>query len=69
MLLAPVDEESAGEAPDFPSIDEEMEREMMGREEVESLVAIEVPTPDEPINDERRHHGLTHLPYHSWCNI
>ena len=35
MLLAPVDEEPAGEAPDLPPIDEEMERELMGREEVE----------------------------------
>ena len=30
MLLAPVDEEPAGEAPDLPPIDEEMERELMG---------------------------------------
>ena len=69
MLLAPVDEEPAGEAPDLPPIDEEMERELMGREEVEPPVAIEVPAPDEPTSDERRHHGLTHLPYQPWCNI
>ena len=69
MLLALVDEEPAGEAPDLPPIDEEMERELMGREEVEPPVAIEVPAPDEPTSDERRHHGLTHLPYQPWCNI
>ena len=60
MLLALVDEEPAGEAPDLPPVDEEMERELMGREEVEPPVAIEVPAPDEPTSDERRHHGLTH---------
>ena len=49
--------------------DEEMERELMGRKEVEPRVAIEVPAPDEPTVDERRHHGLTHLPYQLWCNI
>ena len=59
MLLAHVDEEPAGEAPDLPPVDEEMERELMGREEVEPLVAFEVPAPDEPISDERRHHGLS----------
>ena len=46
-----------------------MERELMGREEVEPPVAIEVPAPDEPTSDERRHHGLTHLQYQLWCNI
>ena len=46
-----------------------MERELMGREEVEPPVAIEVPAPEEPTSDERRHHGLTHLPYQHWCNI
>ena len=46
-----------------------MERELMEREEVEPPVAIEVPAPDEPTSDERRHHGLTHLPYQPWCNI
>ena len=56
MLLAPVDEEPAGEAPDLPPIDEEMQRELMGREEVEPPVAIEVPAPDEPTSDGRRHH-------------
>ena len=69
MLLALVDEEPAGEAPDLPPVDEEMERELMGREEVEPPVAIEVLAPDEPTSDERRHHGLTHLPYQPWCNI
>ena len=69
MLLAPVDEEPAGEALDLPLVDEEMERELMGREEVEPPVAIEVPAPDEPTSDERRHHGHTHLPYQPWCNI
>ena len=68
MLLAPVDEEPAGEAPDHPLVDVEMEREFMEREEVEPPVAIEVPAPDEPISDERRHHGLTHLQYQPWCN-
>ena len=38
-------------------------------EEVEPPVPIEVPAPDEPTSDERRHHGLTHLPYQPWCNI
>ena len=69
ILLAPVDEESVGEAPDLPPIDEDMERELMGREEVEPPVAIQVPAPDEPTSDERRHHGLNHLPYQPWCNI
>ena len=69
MLLAPVDEEPAEEAPDLPPVDEEIERELMGREEVEPPFAIEVPAPGEPTSDERRHHGLTHLPYQPWCNI
>ena len=59
MLLALVDEEPAGEVPDLPPIDEEKERELMGREEVEPPVAIEVPASDEPTSDERRHHGHT----------
>ena len=42
MLLALVDEEPAGETLDLPLVDEEMERELMGREEVEPPVAIEV---------------------------
>ena len=42
---------------DLPLVEEEMERELMGREEVEPPVAIEVPAPDEPTSDERRHHG------------
>ena len=69
MLLALVDEEPEGEALDFPPVDEEVERELMGREEVQPPVAIEVPAPDEPTSDERRHHGLTHLPYQPWCNV
>ena len=69
MLLALVDEEPAVEAADLPPVDEEMERELMGRVEVERPVAIEVPAPDEPTSDERRHHGLTHLPYQPWCNV
>ena len=64
MLLALVDEEPAGKA-----VDEEMERELMGREVVEPPVPIEVPAPDEPTSDERRHHGLTHLPDQPWCNV
>ena len=64
-----MNEGPAGEAPDLPPIDEEMERELMGREEVEPPVATEVPAPDEPTSDERRHHGHTHLPYQPWCNI
>ena len=62
MLLAPVDEVPAGEAPDLPPVDEEMERELMGREEMEPPVAIDVLAPGEPTSDERRHRGLTHLP-------
>ena len=54
MLLAPVGEEPAGEAPDLPPIDEKMDRELMGREDVEPPVAIEVPAPDEPTSEERR---------------
>ena len=69
MLLPPVDEEPAEEAPDHPLLDEEMERELMRREEVKPPVAIEDPAPDEPTSDERRHHGLTHLPYQPWCNV
>ena len=69
MLLAPVDEEPAGEALDLPPVDEEMEREVMGREEVEPPVAIEVQAPGEPTSDERRHHRFTHLPYQPWCNV
>ena len=58
-----------GKAPDLPPLDEEMERELMGREEVEPPVAIEVPAPEEPTSDERRNHGLTHLPYQPRCNV
>ena len=36
---------------------------------MEPPVAIEVPTPGEPTSDERRHHGLTPLPYQPWCNV
>ena len=57
------------EASDLGPLDEEMERDLMGREEVEPPVAIEVPAPDEPTSDERRHPGLTHLPYQPWCNV
>ena len=69
MLLAPVDEEPAGEASDLPPVDEEMEREFMGREEVEPPVAIEVPAPGEPTSDDRRNRGLTRLPYQPRCNV
>ena len=69
QAVVPVDEEPAGEAPDLPPVDEEMEREWMGREEVEPPVAIEVTAPDEPTSGERRHHGLTHLAYQPWCNV
>ena len=41
----------------------------IGRVEVEPPVAIEGLAPDEPTSDERRHHGLTHLPYQPWCNV
>ena len=58
-----------GGALDLPLVEEEMERELMEREEVEPPVAIEVPAPDEPTSDERRHHGLTHLPYQPLCNV
>ena len=54
---------------DLPPADEELERELMGREEVEPPVAIEVRAPDGPTCNERRHHGLTHLPYQPWCNV
>ena len=53
MLLAPVEDEPARVAPDLPPVDEEMERELMGREEVEPPVAIEVPAPGEPTSEER----------------
>ena len=42
------DEEPAGEAPDLPPVDEEMKRELMGREEAEQPVATEVPARGEP---------------------
>ena len=61
-LLALVGDEPVGGALDLPSVDEEMERELMGREEVEPPVAVEVPAPGEPASEERRHHRLTHLP-------
>ena len=69
MLLAPVDDDPAGEPPDLPPVDEGMERELMGREEVPPPVAIEVPAPGEPTSEERKRYGLTHLPYQSWCNV
>ena len=70
-LLAPVDGEPAGEteAPELPLVDEEMERELMGREEVEPPIAMEVPLPGEPTSEERRHHRPTHLPCQPWCNV
>ena len=40
-LLALVDDEPAGDAPDLPPVDEEMERVLMEREEVEPPVAVE----------------------------
>ena len=69
QLLSPVVDEPAGDAVDLPPADEELERELMGREEVEPPVAIEVPAPGEPTSEERRHHRLTHLPYQPWCNV
>ena len=69
MVQSLVDDEPAGEAPDLPHVDEEMERELMGREEVPLPVAIEIPAPDEPTSEVRRHRGLTHLPYQPWCNV
>ena len=68
MLLVLEDEEPAEEAPDLPPVHEEMERDLMGREEV-LPVSIEVPAPGEPTSEERRHHGHTHLPYQSWCYV
>ena len=38
-----------------------MERELLGREEVEPPGAIEVPATDEPTSDEWRHHGHINL--------
>ena len=55
MLLALVDDEPAGEAPDLPPVDEEMELVLLGREEVEPPVSIDVPSPD----TSGRHHGHT----------
>ena len=60
-LLALVDDEPAGDAPDLPPVDEEMQRELMGREKVEPPVAVEVSAPGEPTSEERRHHRLTHI--------
>ena len=60
-LLALVDDEPAGDALDLPSVDKEMERELMGREKMEPPVAVEVPAPGEPTSEERRHHRLTHI--------
>ena len=63
MLLGLVDEEPAGRAPGPPPVDEEIERELMGREEVAPPVALEIPTPGEPCSDERG--GITdmHISY------
>ena len=60
MLLAPVDDEPAGEALDLPLVNEEVERELMRREEVPPPVAIEVPAPGEATSEKRRHQGHTH---------
>ena len=51
-LLAPVVDEPAGDAVDLPPADEELERELMAREEVAPPVAIEVPAPGEPTSGE-----------------
>ena len=40
-----------------------MDGELIGREEVAPPLAFEHPAPGEPSNDERRHHGLTHIPF------
>ena len=70
MLLALVDEEPLVGGLGLPPADEEMERELMGREEVPPPVAIEVPAPGEPASEERKHHHrLTHLQNQSWCNV
>ena len=68
MMLAFVDDEPAREALGLPLVDEEMDRALMGRE-VPPPVAIKVPALGEPTSEERKHHGLTHLPYQSWCNV
>ena len=44
MLLAPVGEEPVGESPSSPPVDEEMERELMGREAAPP-VALELQAP------------------------
>ena len=59
----------AGDDPVPPPAEEETERELMGREVVPPPVTLEVPTPGELNSDDRRRHGLTHLPYQLWCNI
>ena len=41
----------------------------MGREEMPLPVAIEVPAPCEPVSEERRHHGLTPLPYNLGASL
>ena len=68
-MLALVDDEPAGEALDVPHGDVEVGRELVGREEVPPPVAIEIPTLGEPTREERKHDGLTHLPYQSGCNV
>ena len=72
MLLALVDDEER-RVPRPPLVDEEMERELMGREEgappVTLLVALELRALGEPSNDERRHHGLAHIPHQAWCHV
>ena len=56
QLLSPVVDEPAGDAVDRPPVDEKLERELMGREEVAPPVAIEVLAPGGPTSEERRHH-------------
>ena len=58
-----------GEAPSPPPVDDEMVRELVGRDEVAPPVALELPTPGEPSSNERRRHGLTHVPCQAWCNV
>ena len=65
MCLTPVDDEPAGKALDLPPVDEEMERELLGREGLPPPVSAA----GEPTSEELRHHGLTHSPYQSWCNF
>ena len=58
------------EAPRTPpaEIDEEMERVMMGREEVAPPAAHEHPAAGKPFGEEWRHHGTTLFPYQTWAS-